>query len=740
MNQNISEALREKGIAEKMMISKDYISARDKLLKAQKLYSAIENIGSMLTVCDILSASSIKFPGCGIDYYWVLQLMPSSTCSDVKHRYEKLVSLLQPVRYKFPGTDLALKLIQDAFHVLTDQDKRSAFELKRGANWEGYGSFNAQALFCRGISNKEISTTAQSSSGFERDSSSQISCGSSGVTKMLSESNRSLGPNLLTCHSIDKQQNKVIFQEPSQFSDVMNTKGSNGADVTADCINSPTALHSTNWKGNLSRSSKSVALKRPDQDFYNFENDRKPELFEAGQIWSAHYQADFQNYRYARVDINSKTEVCVTWLKPVPISAGERRWCEAGLPVACGSFDLDQEMNDKVSWPMVSSHKCTWVHGVTDEQFEIYPKRGEIWALYKDWNLDEWAYSPKTLKGCKFELVEMLSNFSKYSGADGAFLVKVDGFQSIFQRQTIGGNTVIVHIPPSNLYIFSHNVPAYRFTGGEIDKVVNGMFDLDQLALPDDMIQDNDIQKEPMEGNASSSSFTPVRQPPSLKSYSENKILNPSWLPNDFAIGQVWAVYCRKHYMPQKYVRINNVISESQVGVTFLEPQPTLDDEINWKKENRSIVCGTFKVSETSVILEMSQFSHLVKCQRSTTKPFYKIYPLKGEIWAMYRNWNKNWKHSDYDNHQCEVVEILSDFSEGNGVTIAKLGEVKGCLTFFHRQQYDGFDLTHVVSKTEMLAFSHQIPAFRVPGIGNYGIPESSWHLEPNALPPKHRT
>jgi hypothetical protein len=72
-------------------------------------------------------------------------------------------------------------------------------------------------------------------------------------------------------------------------------------------------------------------------------------------------------------------------------------------------------------------------------------------------------------------------------------------------------------------------------------------------------------------------------------------------------------------------------------------------------------------------------------------------------------------------------------------ITVARLTEVKGWLTFFHRQQVDGFDLIHVASRKEMLGFSHRIPAFRVPGVGRYGIPESSWHLEPNALPPKRR-
>ena len=319
--------------------------------------------------------------------------------------------------------------------------------------------------------------------------------------------------------------------------------------------------------------------------------------------------------------------------------------------------------------------------------------------------------------------------------------MKVDGFRSIFERQKIGGSPVTFHISPDNLYIFSHNIPAYRFKGGEIDKVVDGMFELDQLALPDSMFQEIiDSQKAPKNGNVSSfPSSIPLGGLPSPKSSPQDKLLKPSWSLNDFATGQVWAVNSGKDFLPRQYTRIDDIISESQVCVTFLEPLPILDHEIDWKKENLPIVCGKFKVSGASVNLEMSQFSYNVNCQKSTVEPIYEIYPLKGEIWAMYKNWNSKWKRSDYENYQCQVVEILSDLHERDEITIARLQEVKGCLTFFHRLQIDGFDVTHPVSQSKMLGFSHRILAFRVPGIGKYDIPESSWHLEPNALPPKRR-
>ncbi|GFZ17318.1 heat shock protein DnaJ with tetratricopeptide repeat-containing protein [Actinidia rufa] len=621
---NKVEAIREKEVAEKMINSKDYVSARDKLLKAQQLFPTLDHIVAMLTVSDILSASKTAIPGYDVDCYWVLHLMPSSSVSDINCRYQKLLNLLKPIKNKFPGTELALKLIEDAFSVLSDPEKRSEFDLKRETSWAGYESVNIQAALSQSISNMETGNAAQISSGYGRFSSVEDLERKNGVvlpTEMLQERERDLGAELQANHKTDNQHASISLQELSACSSNVNSGGS-----TVDEIDMPVDNREF-FCCNV--------VARLDQDFYNFGNDRNLEIFEIGQIWAAHYQSE----------------------EPQKLSIRPNK---RHLPVGCGSFCLDSENSEKVSCPTVFSHNCSWVRGVTEEQFEIYPKKGEIWVLYEDWDLDEWSYNPEIIKGCKFRFVEMLSDFSKYLGADGVYLVKEDGFNSIFQRLTKEGNPVTVHVSPNNSYVLSHRVPTYRFTGGEINGVAEGMLELDQLSLPKELISHMDSQITSKMENSDSTNFTsPVGQLPFLEPYPESKILGPNWSVSDFTAGQ------------------------------------------------------------------------------STTASIYKIYPTKGEVWAMYKKWNKKWKHVDYENGQFDVVEIMNDFSEGNGLMIARLTEVKGCLTFFHRQQYDGFDLTRAVSKPEVLGFSHRIPAFRVPGIGKHGIPESSWHLEPNALPYK---
>ncbi|GJW70276.1 DnaJ domain-containing protein [Tanacetum coccineum] len=664
MSYNKVEALREKSDAEKLILANDYIPARLKLKKAQQLFPGLDHIAPMLAVCDILSASTNIIPGYETDYYWVLQLMPSSTVTDINCQYQKLVSLLQPIKYKFPATELALKLLQEAHAVLSDKKKRVTFDIKRGTSWVNYESFE---------SNPEQN-------------------GNLGV-------NGSAGANGHTVPNGSTGPNNMNLQESGSSSSDVISEGFKGIDTD---INSG-----------------SDAQK---QDYYSFDSYRTPECFEIKDIWAVHCHLTDSGIgsRYGQICNKSGGEVEVTWLKPIPLIEGERRWFDAGLPVACGSFCLDSETSGPIESKGVFSYKCSWDSGVTEELFEIYPRKGEVWAVYENFDLEEWSYNPDTIKGCSFMFVEIISDYSIYNGVECCLLVKVNGFNNIFEQQT--GEAATIHIGPRELYMLAHNIPAYRFTGSEIDGVHDGMIELDQLAL----IKPSRETKDQKEG-------------PELLVPTQNRtgsVLGPNWSANDFTTGQIWAMHYGKDSMPRQYVLINSLISPTRLSATILEPEPVLDIEISWKNRNMPIACGMFRPKDLKITLDIRQLSHSVNCFKSTTTPVYKIFPSKGEVWALFKNWKTTWSRAHYDNSKCWVVEILSDFSDGEKMMVARLVEVKGCLTFFQRLQGDdGFEMVRGFLRREMLCFSHRIPAFRVPGIGGHGIPESSWHLEPTALP-----
>ncbi|RWR83618.1 DnaJ domain-containing protein [Cinnamomum micranthum f. kanehirae] len=101
-------SLKLKGIAVKRILE-DYRGARDNIIEAQRIFPDLENVAQMFLVCDKLCAADVQFPGCGIDWYWVLQLHPSADDFDIVSQYKKLAALLEPIKNKFPGTVTAIK-------------------------------------------------------------------------------------------------------------------------------------------------------------------------------------------------------------------------------------------------------------------------------------------------------------------------------------------------------------------------------------------------------------------------------------------------------------------------------------------------------------------------------------------------------------------------------------------------------------------------------------------------------
>ncbi|GAV60188.1 LOW QUALITY PROTEIN: DUF3444 domain-containing protein, partial [Cephalotus follicularis] len=228
----------------------------------------------------------------------------------------------------------------------------------------------------------------------------------------------------------------------------------------------------------------------PDQEFYNFEKNKKAEIFKTRQIWAVHYQAAMpQNYRYAQINNNDNYALSVTWLKPVGASLTERRWCLAGLPVSCGLFDLNPEKNEVIQ--LVFSFKCSSYLVVKEDRIVIYPQEGEIWALYKDWNIEEWAYNPEKLKGCKFELescqflvVEVISECSNENGIKICKLVEVKHFRTFFHGQKRDGSDMVRVVSPAGMLSFSHRIPAYKVPGPGIYDIPEGAWHLEPNALP----------------------------------------------------------------------------------------------------------------------------------------------------------------------------------------------------------------------------------------------------------------
>ncbi|KAL0708641.1 hypothetical protein Bca4012_075067 [Brassica carinata] len=236
----------------------------------------------------------------------------------------------------------------------------------------------------------------------------------------------------------------------------------------------------------------------PDPEFNVFEDERKPENFAVNQVWSTCDSRDGMPRRYARVRkvLSSDFKLRVTYLKPVQENNDE------SIPVTWGKFN-NGETKDVENRSIFSGQM---LHSVCNRVVSIYPRKGEIWAMFSDWDEESSTLENHELP-YKYDFVEIVNDFKEEAGIGAAYLGKVKGFVSLFQREA--KNTVCqVQFAPERMLRFSHKVPAVKMTGIEKEGVPAGSYELDPTALPKDIFQAEavnvEMDSETMKGKADS--------------------------------------------------------------------------------------------------------------------------------------------------------------------------------------------------------------------------------------------
>lgn len=125
-----AEAERLLGIAEKLLQGKDLNGCRDFALLAQETEPLLDGSDQILAVVDVLIAAEKRINN-QPDWYAILQLDGRSNDDElIKRQYRRLALLLHPDKNKFPFADAAFKLVADAWALLSDVTKKSAYDNK----------------------------------------------------------------------------------------------------------------------------------------------------------------------------------------------------------------------------------------------------------------------------------------------------------------------------------------------------------------------------------------------------------------------------------------------------------------------------------------------------------------------------------------------------------------------------------------------------------------------------------
>ncbi|XVF13693.1 hypothetical protein REPUB_Repub08aG0229800 [Reevesia pubescens] len=211
-------------------------------------------------------------------------------------------------------------------------------------------------------------------------------------------------------------------------------------------------------------------------------------------------------------------------------------------------------------------------------------------------------------------------------------------------------------------------------------------------------------------------------------------------LERNFKKGQVWAIYDEDDGMPRRYGLIEEVFSVNpfEVKMSWLDFQNNGDDRlISWEKIGFHVSCGRFKAARKSSINSVNIFSHMVECERAA-KEFYRIYPKKGSVWALYNEakagaGGRNLSARDAQFY--DIVVFLTTYSEIHGLSMAYLEKVDGFRTVFKRKEI-GCQAIRWLEKDDIQLFSHQIPARKLSGDDAPDLLKDCWELDAASLPP----
>uniref|UniRef100_A0A1J3CUR3 DnaJ-like protein subfamily B member 12 n=1 Tax=Noccaea caerulescens TaxID=107243 RepID=A0A1J3CUR3_NOCCA len=238
------------------------------------------------------------------------------------------------------------------------------------------------------------------------------------------------------------------------------------------------------------------AITVPDSDFHNFDLGRSENSFRDDEIWAAYDDDDGMPRFYSRIQkvlSMNPFKLRISWLNTKTCREfGALDWTASGFAKSCGEFRVGKyEPTDALN---AFSHKVDFTKGARGLLY-ILPKKGQVWALYRNWS-PEW--DKETTPGeviHKYDMVEVLDNYTDdKQDVTVVLLLKTEGFRALFRRSTEQND--VRKIPKEEMFRFSHQVPHYILTGKEADNAPEGFMELDPAATPCELLPENDEVKD----------------------------------------------------------------------------------------------------------------------------------------------------------------------------------------------------------------------------------------------------
>jgi len=716
MECNRDEAQRAKDIAKKKFEMRDLPGAMKFALKARALFPDLEGIAQMIATFDIYLASEVKVAG-EKDWYSILSVATSADDEVIKKQYRRLVLQLHPDKNKQVGAEGAFQMVQEAYTLLSDKAKRVVYDQKRNVRLQQRTAQSSKASAAPGVSN-----------GFYNFAANAAATSKPTVKK------QTVGPTAPAVRPCPRPP-----QPPPP---------------SAVPPHAPTPAPGS-----------------------------KPSTF-----WTSCNKCKM-NYEYLRVYLNHHLR-CPSCREPflakeVPIPPTKT----VGQDSNIGGAKQNTSTNRNMQWgpfsraagaasATASSAAAAQAANVVHQTYEkVKREREEAQAAARREEALRRKYNPLKSHASMSEKVLVndagVGSSSVISGP-GANCFRVPGVNISFSSnigayefQGVNGGPNWKFRPPIHISLaktFSQldvrglllekakselknkltemkSKTSQVAASGKTTKkhVVKENGGDNEAVASDDPTTNKDVHADPnaIGSNTSSDAENEDDDPlsynvpdPDFHDFDKDRT------EESFQSDQIWATYDDEDGMPRYYAFIQKVFSLKpfKLKISYLETKTNSEfGPLNWVSSGFTKTCGDFRTGKSETCDIVNMFSHQMKWEKGL-RGVIKIYPQKGDIWAIYRNWSPEWNEDTPDNvlHVYDVVEVLDGYDEDDGISVIPLVKVSGFRTVFERHQ--DVNAAMKIPKEEMFRFSHQVPFYKMSGKEAPNVPKDSYELDPAAI------
>ncbi|XP_007038974.2 PREDICTED: uncharacterized protein LOC18605728 [Theobroma cacao] len=696
MECNKDEAFRAKEIAERKVTEKDYAGAKKFALKAQNLYPGLDGVAQMLTTLDVYISAENKVSG-EADWYGMLGVNPSADDEVVRKQYRKLALMLHPDKNKSVGADGAFKLVSEAWSLLSDKAKRLAYNQKinvRGTQQKFPAQSGVSSIPPRANGSRSSSSTVTSNARTQ-NSNSRV-----GQTSFPSPSNKKPATFWTVCNRCKTQYEYLRIY----LNHTLLCPNCHEAFLALEKAPPPNVYRSSNWCSQQQQVSGHHATNN--NQFNYGKNSSSAQSSERDGLagHGSSINASFQGGPFSGAAGVSSTvappstsaeaaSVVRNVQEKVKREREEALKAERLLKKRKEDIRVNGYVGKMTTQTTMGNGPClgTGVFGVGSN----YGYSGNNNKPISERELSLFEIRNMLVDKARIVIRKKLKEWSSVTEAQSADKVKekIREKENRKQRSTANGDAR----DTNKEYQGKHSPPA-----ASPDDSDTGIA-LYSMNVPDPDFHNFDLDRS----------------------------------ESSFGDDQVWAAYDDDDGMPRFYARIHKVISLKpfKMKISWLNSRSSSEfGLLDWIGSGFSKTCGEFRSGRHEISETLNAFSHKVQWSKGN-RGVIRIFPSKGDVWALYRNWSPDWNEQTPDEliHKYDMVEVLNDYNEEQGISVIPLIKVAGFRTVFHKHM-DPKEVRRI-PKEEMFRFSHQVPNYLLTGQEAHDAPMGCRELDPAATP-----